>query len=290
MRILVTGGAGFSGRALLKALENSGAKGNKIFLCGRSSAEELANDSYRICDLSDAGAVLEIIEKVNPEQIYHLSGSFSNNYELDHASNVLSSKNLLDSLLKLKINPRILLIGSAAEYGQPLTEDGLVDESHPLDPVNIYGLTKKMQTNLLNYYVNLYGLNIVMARTFNLLGKGASEKLFIGRIYSQISRYKNGEIGEIILGNLAAERDYIEIQDAVQSYINIMSLGKSGEVYNVGSGKPISMYELLNKILLQEGVDIKVIQIQDNQGIYQKKATKIYADIKKYQKLLINNV
>jgi len=279
---------GFTGKALLKALNNSGEKNNKIFLCGRSAEEILDGNSYQICNLSNAGAVLEIIEKVNPEQIYHLSGTFSNDFELDHASNVLSSKNILDALVKLKINPRVLLVGSAAEYGKPLRDDGLVSESHPLQPVSIYGLTKKMQTALMNYYSNLHNLNIVMARPFNLLGKEASEKLFIGRIYSQIKKYKKNEISEIILGNLDAERDYIEIQDAVDKYIYIMKFGKSGEVYNVGSGKSIPMRSLLEKILIQEQVEIEVIRIKNNETPDQNQISKIFADVTKYRNLALN--
>ena len=104
----------------------------------------------------------------------HLAGSFTNDYELDYAANVLSTKNILDALLSSECKARILLIGSAAEYGAIDEEENPIAETHPLKPISIYGLTKVLQTQLMDYYYRMHQINIVMARTFNILGSRGS--------------------------------------------------------------------------------------------------------------------
>lgn len=59
-----------------------------------------------------------------------------------------------------------------------------------------------------------------MARTFNLLGKNMSDKIFIGKLYRQIDEFKRGALNKIILGNLDNKRDYISIEDAIKIYID----------------------------------------------------------------------
>jgi len=84
------------------------------------------------CDFTQAAEAESLIGKVLPEKIYHLVGSFSNDYAADYPTNVLSSKNIFDGLLKHHAAARILLIGSAAEYGLIGSGDNPVSENHEL--------------------------------------------------------------------------------------------------------------------------------------------------------------
>jgi len=244
--ILVTGAGGFIGSALLADFASEPS--NHLIKVMR----QVDGNCNVSCDLRDAKAVQALLELTKPEQIYHLAGSFANQYDDDYQSNVVTTKNILDGVLALNLHCRILLVGSAAEYG--VAEDSPVQESSPLQPVSIYGLTKAMQTSLMQYYVRVFDMDVVMARTFNLLGRGQSEKLFMGTLYKQIDKYKRGDISKIVLGNLNSKRDYISVKRAIAYFKSIMQGGKSGEVYNVGSGQSQSMQKLLNKILIGEGV------------------------------------
>ena len=91
-------------------------------------------------------------------------------------------------------------------------EDNPVSEEYPLHPVSIYGVTKAFQTQLAQFYYRRHHLDLVMARTFNLIGLGISPRLFIGRLQQQIEDYRFGKITKISLGNLEARRDYIPIE------------------------------------------------------------------------------
>jgi len=276
-KILITGSNGFIGRHLQEFL--SSHPDVDVFLTDMPSAN---GKNYTARDLTIKDNAKSLINQIKPKQIYNLAGSLDNDFHSLLRGNVIVSKNILDAVLECKTKSRILLMGSASEYGFIKSEDNPVQETHPLSPVSIYSLSKIFQTELMKYYHSIYDLDIVMARPFNFLGKGLSNKLFIGRIYEQIELFKQGKTKKIILGNLSARRDYIEANDGVKALYAIMQYGKSGEIYNVGSGKSISIKELLEKILTENGLSMDVVESLEKTPDKQLDIPDIYADIHKY--------
>jgi GDP-4-dehydro-6-deoxy-D-mannose reductase len=281
MRVLITGASGFSGRALYKNLSEK--KSCELFTSDMVSTAKLNN--YTHCDLLDQGNVNALLLKVKPDVIYHLAGTFSNDYERDYAANVSVPKNILESVKEVAKECRVMLIGSAAEYGIVENSENPIKETRTLRPASVYGLTKVYQTYLMKYYVNAFDLDIIMARPFNFYGEGMSETQFVGRVYRQIRALKKGEIKKITVGNLDSGRDYIPIDDTVSHYITIMERGKKGEIYNVGYGVPMRTGVLLNKILDEENIDDKFIEIakSERDNIYD--VSQVYADINKLEEL-----
>jgi len=275
MTSIITGALGFTGKYLAESIQG------EIILLARSQKK---NSNVIKCDLLDTTFINNLIKKYQPKNIYHLAGSFTQNYKNDFNSNLQATKNILDAVKEFSPSSRVLLIGSAAEYGIVKSEDCPITEDAELRPFNIYGLTKIYQKSLMDFYVNSYALDIVMARPFNLYGKGASSLLFIGNLYKQIDLYKSGKISEILLGNLQTKRDYIFIKDAVRHYITIMKSGASGEIYNVASGKPTSTKDLLKKILDEESLDLSIIK-SDSRPIQANDSSVIFADISKLEGL-----
>ena len=276
--ILVTGSEGFTGKVLLSLLKNNGAK---VFCTGLSKK---LDKSYYQCDLVNEKCVINMIEEINPDEIYHLAGSFSNDFYIDLESNLITTRNILESVYKLRKKSRILLIGSSAEYGSIKQGDNPISELHSLNPTSMYGLTKIFQTYLMKLYVELHGLDVVMARVFNLNGKGISDKLFIGNLYKQIKDLKSNKIKEILLGNINNERDYISVNNAVIAYIKIMKNGITGEIYNVGSGKPEKIECVLNQILKEEEISKNVVKTNCKPNMKYDVKT-IFANINKLKKL-----
>lgn len=281
MRVLITGASGFSANHLVKLIVAESE--NELYLTDCVSGG-LGN--ILICDLTQKNSVEDLISKIKPERIYHLAGSFTNNYDIDYLVNVLSTKNILDALLKFKIPSRMLLIGSCAEYGFINVKDNPVSESHSLLPSRVYGLTKVFQTYLMNLYCQSYQMDLVMARTFNLSGdnKRISKLMFIGKVCEQIEKVKKGELSRIVVGNLEAKRDYIDVLEAVKYYQKIMESGRTGQVYNVGSGSCVKMRDLLVLLLEEAGLDMKVVEevalVSDETDI-----PEIYADLTKIKGL-----
>jgi len=279
MSSIVTGAFWFSGRYLTQSISD------EVICVSRSNKNTDSYKNYAVnCDLLNKTAVNNLIKQYQPKAIYHLAGSFTQNFENDYKSNVMTTKNILDAMVELSPKSRILLIGSAAEYGILKFEDCPIKENAQLRPCNPYGLTKIYQKFLMDYYINQYSLDIVMARPFNIYGKGASPLLFIGNLYKQISLYKSGDISSISLGNIENKRDYIFIEDAIKHYIKIMQYGISGEIYNVASGKATLTKDLLKTILDQEGLNISIIE-PNTRSIQANDSSVIFADISKLQRL-----
>lgn len=277
-RILITGANGFSGKAMKIFLERN--SNLDIFCSGRSQD---FSSKYFQCDLSVRKQVSYLIREVKPDQIYHLAGSATNNFEIDFASNVYSTFNVMDEIAKDLPDCKLLIIGSAAEYGMPSVNP--VKENSNLNPLSVYGLSKKSQTDLMHFFFTNWKINVKLARTFNLLGRGLSSSLFIGKLYEQINLFKLGKIEFIELGNLEHKRDYILIEDAVKLYYQIMNFGKSGEVYNVGSGKSIKIKDLLMQILKSEQVNESAIRSSISVP-NENDVSEIYADLTKINSIL----
>ncbi|OGR69969.1 MAG: hypothetical protein A2089_11490 [Elusimicrobia bacterium GWD2_63_28] len=236
----------------------------------------------RGCDLTDYAGVKRLLRAAAPGGIYHLAGVFSGDYTANYRGNFLPAKHLLDAALELGLQCRVLLVGSAAEYGAPAKNP--VPETAPLNPVNFYGFAKTLQTRLGEYYSRVYGLDIVTARVFNLTGPGVSEALFPGRVGRQIAEYKGGKISSIKVGRLDSWRDYLPVEEAAAALAAVMARGAAGEVYNVGSGRPVRMKTLLADLLARNGVPYTAVESSPGQA-GRLDVNRIYADTRKLNAL-----
>jgi GDP-4-dehydro-6-deoxy-D-mannose reductase len=281
MNVLITGALGFGGQKLNTVLSEN--ESLELFASDIHRDDSVAN--YWSCDLRDFESVNALLLKTKPDFIYHLAGTFSNEYEKDYAANVFATKNLLEAVSVTEKECRVMLVGSAAEYGAVVKAENPIKESRALCPMSVYGLTKVYQTFLMQYFLNVFNLDVVMARPFNIFGRGISSKLFVGKVYQQIQLLKNNEIEKIILGNLNNERDYISIDEAIEHYVTIMLYGKRGEVYNVGSGVPVQTKTILKKILEEENVDESLVETAKLERDNAYDVPQIYADINKLKGL-----
>ena len=247
-RILITGVSGFIGNSLKEFIERNLSS---FEVYGIDSFLDKSTKRYFKRDLSDRKSLRDIIKRVSPHYIFHLAGSGKKD-DLSSLllANVLSTQNLLESILDLKsIKTRVIIPGSAAEYGIVSQEDMPVKESYPLKPINFYGFVKMYQTILaLNFYKS--GLDIVVGRIFNTVGWGSPQRLAIGNFAHQISLIERGKKNTTInTEGLSSKRDYLDIQDVCSALIAVAEKGKRGEIYNICSGKSYKLGELLNSLI-----------------------------------------
>jgi GDP-4-dehydro-6-deoxy-D-mannose reductase len=280
MKVLVTGAGGFSGRHLISHLR---ADLSAKISC--ASVTPRCETGWLFCDMTQKKAVRDLVRQVMPDQIYHLAGLNTGDYDSDYRVNVLSTKNLLEAIVEGKGRCRILLVGSSAEYGLVPEEDNPVKEDRALAPMSVYGLTKVYQTYLMKFYYSFHNLDVVMARSFNLLGRGAPGNLFIGRVYEQIEAFQAGRTAKIVVGNLENRRDYIPIEQAVGYYALIMQRGKPGEIYNVGSGTSIPIRDILKQILEENGLSMAIVEESKSELLHKFDIKNLVADIGKLNKL-----
>lgn len=280
MNFLVTGATGFAGSHLLKYLESI-----PDAHCIGTSKTPADNPNIVRCELTDDRQVEDVIEKAQPAVIIHAAGSFSHDFETDYMNNVVAAKILLDATLKYRKDARVVLMGSAAEYGHVSSRENPVTERRALKPISVYGWCKAAQSLLAPLYTNMHGMKVMVARTFNLSGKGMSDRLFIGRVEQQIHDVQSGKASRIVVGNLDAKRDYIDIEDACAMYLAIATRGRPGEVYNVGSGSAVSMRELLHSMLSDAGLDTAIVD-EAQRNTPSNEVSTIYADISKITDLM----
>lgn len=281
MKTLITGSSGLIGSGLAGLLGGRGGAGLHLADIRRYPGSQRGR--FHKCDFEDPQAVKRLVRLLRPERIYHLAGRFFGDYECNYGANVLPAKHIFDAVREFSPHSRVLVTGSAAEYG--CVRKNPVREDAPLQPINPYGFSKMLQTRLAEFYVRVYGLDIVIARPFNIIGPGASEKLFAGRIYAQMDAYKKGLASKILVGRLDAFRDYIGVYEAAEHLRTIMKWGLSGAAYNVGSGRPVRMKDLLVRLLKENGMTFSAVN--DNRPAFSagKEVPKIYADITRLKRL-----
>jgi len=277
-RVLITGATGALGHALLGRLL-ANPSDFTVFAPRRGHND----DSL---DLRHRDQIVRAIERSQPDLIMHLAATFSNEFEDAYLVNVTATRHILKAVEDSGLSTRVVLIGSAAEYGLVSAEENPIGEDRVLRPVSIYGMTKAWQTELA--YLNASrGADVVVARIFNLVGSGLSESLFVGRLHKQIGELHRGERVRIEVGSLSAVRDYIPMEDAVTQLLAIADLGEAGKVYHVASGQPVTMRELLVRELavhgLHESIVVERAALSNRRGY---DVPSIYADIGRTATLL----
>jgi nucleoside-diphosphate-sugar epimerase len=280
--VFVTGATGPLGRAVIAQMNNVG--GYEIIAAGRHSAELVPITIP--CDIRERRQIEAALDHVKPELILHLAATISAS-DLDeaHKTNVAPAQQILDFVLNRGLTTRVVLIGSAAEYGIVLPEENPVSEDRVLKPVSIYGVSKAWQTHLVGLYRSR-GVDVLCGRIFNLWGPGISDRLFAGRLHKQIESVVAKRNGIIELGSLAAVRDYISVSEAATQLLSISSYGKSGEIYHIATGIPITMRELTIRALAAHGLDFSIVREApnlSNRAGYD--VPEIYADMSKTNNL-----
>lgn len=205
-------------------------------------------------DLCDYTAVLSAVKAVKPDAVFHLAAQSlaSASWERPQetlAVNVMGTANLLEAVRAVAPSARMLLVGSADQYGVASADLQAITEDTPLQPKTPYGVSKCAQESLGIVYARTYGLAICMTRTFSFGGAGQKKGFVLSDFASGIAAVEAGLSPELCVGNLNSERDFTHIRDVVRAYRLICENGMPGEVYNVGSGKLHSIEEVLDRFL-----------------------------------------
>jgi len=251
---LVTGATGSLGKAIVSALRKDTAYSD-VFPCSRHCNE---SDGLQL-DVRDCEQLAETVQRIKPNFIFHLAATFSGDFDEAYALNVESSRHLLDAVQHADSGARVILIGSAAEYGAVQREGNPIDEEHVLNPVSVYGLSKSWQTQLAGIY-SRRGVDVVVARVFNLNGPNMSEQLFVGRVQCQIQDVVAGRKSVIEVGSLSAVRDYVHIAEAAEQILAIAAHAECAQVYHVASGIPVTMRDILVGYLSKYNLEASIIR------------------------------
>jgi GDP-4-dehydro-6-deoxy-D-mannose reductase len=238
-KAFVTGAGGFVGTYLANYLCTIGYEVWGGSLSGKSSGK------YQgiALDVRDGAEVKKILMQIRPDEIYHLAAisrpsneTINDYYEV----NLFGTLNVLEAAKN--INSRILVVTSAYVYG---SHDLPISETTRLQPTNHYGVSKA-SADLAAFQYALDGLQLVRVRPFNHTGPGQSTDFLIPYLAQQIVTIEAGRNTSVIqVGNINSVRDFSNVHDVVETYVRLVQRAKSGEVYNLGSGKGYSVKEIL---------------------------------------------
>lgn len=264
-RILITGHTGFAG-AYLIAECRARFPGAALFGLAHQPAAHGALDGIdeALADLTDAGQVHAAIASVRPDLIFHLAAQSSVAASWADPARTLAINaggtiTLLEAIRAAGIAPRIVLIGSGEQYGLVRPEDNPIAEECLPRPANPYAVSKVAQDLYGWQYFVAYKLPVLRVRAFNHFGPRQTETFVIASFARQIARIEAGLAEPVLrVGNLAAQRDFLAVEDVMRAYVAIAQDGHPGEAYNVGSGQARAIEEMLSRLLALSHAPIRV--------------------------------
>ncbi len=245
MNILVTGGAGFLGKHLCRALADDG---HTVTVADLHTNTEFPT---HIVDIRDADRLPAIVKGV--DAVFHLAAKIEAGesvtkpaHYFDH--NVNGTLKILDAMKQAEV-PFFLFSSSAAVYGEPIRVPILEDDRTL--PINPYGVTKLAMEGLVNSYVATAGMSGIGLRYFNLYGPEENhepETHAIPRFIQQI--YEGSEV--TVWGSGAHKRDFIYIQDIVNAHLKSLRYLQQNvgtyQYFNISAEQPCSVSEVIDKI------------------------------------------
>lgn len=267
MKVLVTGACGFVGGHLVEFLRAEHPEVEVLGLDrphGAAPEERAAEVSVLKADLDDGASLEAALRGVAPDRVIHLAGQSSVQHSWTDPggtlrTNVLGVVHLLDALRKLSLAPRVLVVGSADEYGPVRPDEVPIREDRALRPSSPYAVSKAAQGLLALQYASPRGLSVIVTRTFPHTGPRRGETFAESSFARQIAEVEARRRGPVLqVGNLEAVRDFSDVRDVVRAYWALLEEGKSGEVYNVCSGTGTPIRELLQMLIAIAGVDVEV--------------------------------
>lgn len=251
---IVTGSTGFCGTRLVAFLIEQGV------LVHRLSSGFHGGDVRQV-DFEDVGALAGVLRETRPGYIFHLSGvAVAADLETYVRVNCLHAAALLDAIALAQLgDARVLMVGSAAEYG-PLEDGDLpAHEDRPAAPTSPYGITKLAQTQLALSRAP-GGLRITVARPSNIIGPGMPPHLALPSFARQLALIERGEREAVLdVGDLSTVRDFIDVADVVEIFWKLVNApGAVGRVVNVASGVGVRLEDALQQMQEAFGTNAQI--------------------------------
>lgn len=238
MNILLTGANGFTGRHFTAQAEAAGHKVIPLEV-----------------DLRDPAAISAALTATHYDAVVHLAAiSFVGHADNTafYAVNVVGTTNLLQALVAKGSAPECVLVASSANIYGNCDASSPIAETQPAAPVNHYAASKLAMEHMARTFADR--LPIVITRPFNYTGPGQGASFVIPKLVDHFAR----RAPRVELGNLAVEREFNDVRFVAKAYLDLLRQGKPGEVYNICTGKPYTLLQVIDTLSGLAGHDLEV--------------------------------
>jgi GDP-4-dehydro-6-deoxy-D-mannose reductase len=271
MKLLVTGASGFTGTALIRFL----APDKDIQITGLArnvpSRPYPGGDiTWVAADLLNRDRIFTLVSSVKPDTIIHLAGLNRGSAADLFMTNVCGTQHLIEVISSTNPDCRVLITSSSAAYGYPGSSP--ITEESPFQPLTEYGAAKAAQDNLALMHYRERGINLTIARPFNLTGPGQADTFLCGKIIRQIVEFEQGKRDSLDLLETQSARDFIDVRDVVRAYWALVTHPRfeedcTGKAFNIGSGRSCPISEVIATLEKITGVKYPVNLPTDPQQI-----------------------
>ena len=267
-RAFITGVCGFAGSFLAENLARHGFSVFGTRLKGESTknikAVRKLIDLHTL-DITNAGKCNELIKKIKPDYLFHLAamasvGKSFGAEKITARVNLDGTLNILDACRETSVK-RIIFISSADCYGAFTPKNKTLTERQPLNPQTPYAIAKAAAERMALYYYRQYNLPVLIARSFNHAGPRQDDRFVIASFAKQIAMIELARQKPVMnVGDLSAKRDFSDVRDIVNGYRLMALKGVPGEIYQLCSGKAVSIKRMLDILLTstEQSVSVKV--------------------------------
>ncbi len=272
-RALVTGAGGFAGQWLCRDLVRQGWDVTGSSLTGAPGTNIIAPEdhsfiTWRHEDLLAAGTMASAIDASKPDVIFHLAGvSFvpaaGDDPMLAFDVNTGLAVRLLNDVRARKasgtLDPVVLLVGSAEQYGRHDATAMPLGEHADCRPRTFYAATKMAQESFGMEAFRSDGVRVICTRSFNHSGRGQANSFLLPALVERVLAAREKKLAEIPIGNTITVRDFLHVEDTVRAYRMLVESGTPGTVYNVCSGEGVSVGSLAEEVLEAAGVNARLV-------------------------------
>lgn len=246
MRCVVTGGAGFAGRHLVRELEGHG---HTVHVLDRSHV-----------DVADPHLVAAAFTRLRPDAVFHLAAithvgeSWSDPGAVERV-NVGGTRAVIEASAANAADV-VVVVGSAEEYGAIGTTGSPINESAEPSPVSPYGISKLAATRFAVDFAAQSAMRVVVVRPFNHTGPGQIARFMVPALAQRILAAQRRGDREIAVGNLDPVRDLSDVRDVVRAYRLAAECGMNGEIYNVATGRGVTVRSVAERLMTIAGADL----------------------------------
>ena len=294
---LITGVTGQDGSYLAELLLTKGYKVHAIIR--PKSLEKKIEKFWRIKrilsdiefhngNLESYSDIFRIVNKIKPNEIYHLAAQAYDGYSFDNAFytfriNIETTHGILSSIKNLSVKTKLFFSASSEMFNKNSKES--LNEESIFNPLSAYGISKVIGYHLVKNYRDAYKLHASNGILFNHESPRRGFEFVTRKISHAVARIKKGSKEKLKLGNIQAKRDWGHAKDYVEAMWLILQQENSDD-YVIGTGKEHSVEEFAKKAFDHVGLNYKDHIVIDKNLIRPAEVDTLLADYSKANKIL----